>query len=301
LKTPDPTADERKRLLQILVTGARRLMEAPDTENLGEALELFDSLPEDLDEDRTRAAQRLLRVMAKSRSDAELQAALEKLTPHLGDEAEVRSNLRTIAEANRGKAGGLWAARVVTEQWPDGWDRWLDRSLAEASMGAFADAQKSLVQAEKQLSVFCAELPARYKEYDKVRRESAYGDMELKRCTQFSTLAAHALAYARQKPTATGIKSVQLDVSQAPVVPCLKSASHGSPTTDALVLFTPSAASTVDGVAAPDGFLTVTAGEHTIHFKDAARCRSQKINVIKDTATALRLVPPPQLNRTEPP
>lgn len=285
LKEPH-APDEQKRLTQILVTGARRIMQQPDTDNLGEALELYDGIPADLDEDHTRAAQRLLRVMARSKSPEELSAALEKLTPDLGDEAEIRSNLRAIVEANRGKPGSLWAARVVTEHWPDGWDRWVDRAQSEAALNQFDDATRSILRAEEELSKYCAALEEKMAAYDKVRRESAYGQLEAKRCGQFGTLAAHALAYASKKASTDGITPVQVDASKAPGKPCPRP-SQPTASDEAIALISPQDRA-LEGPLVP-----LSAGPRVLFVKDGTGCREVKLDVTRDSAIAVRVVPLP--------
>ncbi|MEW5849925.1 MAG: hypothetical protein AB2A00_14110 [Myxococcota bacterium] len=289
LQQPDLDAERRKRLGAVMQKSAQDLLQQKDPTSVEEARELYAAMPGDTVE-RERAAQRLFRVMARSTDEAGLQAAMAELEKEMGDEASVRSNLRALVEETRGKPISVALAKLVTTRWPDGADRWLDLATSQAAVGAWADAQQAVVEAEKRQAQSCATLPERMAAYDKVRRESAYGALELKRCHTFHQLAAAYAAYARQqKDVVTTGKDVP--ATETRVVPCPASSTAletaWNAETRAVSLAPHGTTWWLDGKTATALAHAVTPGEHEVIFKDGAACRSVRIPVVDGATTVL--------------
>ncbi len=285
--------EETKRLRTVLILGARNILNAPDTDSKEDAFELFEALPDGSDE-RQRAAQRVLRVMARHADVKDLQPALLALEPEMGDESQVRSNLRLIVEQTRGTVAAVWAARTVVERWPDDADRWLDLSGAQAAAGQFDDARRTLLEAEKRLAGNCHDLPMRMAGYDKVRRQSAYGALEVQRCRTFPALAARALAYAQKRnPTAQDLKGTMLEFPEKPDGACpavgatAVKADWSNPAH--VVLLTPAPdAWWLDGVAQDGNLSPLASGKHRVTFRQGKVCASVELDASAGGATALR-------------
>lgn len=294
LKEPGELQDEeRRRLRNVLIHSARQLLSQPDPDTRVLAFETFEGL-EPGSEERVRAAQRLFRVMVKTSADlGELDTALAAMEPEMGEESDVRSNLRQAAENARGTAGGLWAARTVVTRWPDDAERWVDLGVAHASMGQFEEARGALRSAEEKLHTACMELPSRMAGYDKVRRLSAYAQHEVKRCDGFPALLTRHWAWARREVPARNVATRQVNGSHAPTAPC-PAANEGKTqdllTAPSAVMLSPAPlAWWVDGTAVSGAISALNAGERVVVWKNAqGTCQRQELVVADGTAIVVR-------------
>jgi hypothetical protein len=288
--------EQEKQLRAVRMQAARALLAAPDPPNVGEALELVDALPPGSEESE-KAAQRALRVMAPIEPPAALDQALQKLGPGMGDETAVRSNLRAIVDANLGTASAVWAANVVVTRWPESHDRWMDLARAQMATGAFVDAGRSLGMAEQKLSAFCRELPARMAAYDPVRRKSAYGEYESRRCGLFAQILAGVWAAASGKTALDGVTLEQKEATAPAFGPCPEpQAMHAealSAASPAAVMLSPrNGRWWLDGRVVEGMAASATPGNHAFAWESNGRCHSITVTVAPQTALVLRTESP---------
>jgi hypothetical protein len=296
LRAPALDPGVQKRLGALVHASAVALLDAPDQGTAADARELWSGLPPDTEE-RTRAAQRLFRVTVKGAQEAVFRAALEELEAEMGDQVQVRANLRTTVQLNRGTPVAVTAAQEVVKRWPEDSDRWVDLAAAQAAVSSWEAAQASLLAALVRLDGSCRDLPARMQGYDKVRKESAYGELEQRRCQSFHRLVAQAAAYARQgtSPRLTptdrdqpvselGPRAVACPPEGAP--PRVLSWEEG---VAALALAPPAAAWWVDGERVTSWVAPVPAGGHQVTWRAGTGCQAVAIRVDPRAALALRL------------
>ncbi|MBI5495930.1 MAG: hypothetical protein HY904_12975 [Deltaproteobacteria bacterium] len=292
LRQEGQSDDDVRRMRTVLILAARAILGAPDTESKEEAFELFEGLPPG-SEERARAAQRVLRVMARHADVKDLGPALAALEPEMGEEPAVRSNLRLIAEQTRGTQASLWAARVVVERWPEDQDRWVDLALSQSAVRAFADAERSLLEAEKRLDTYCVQLPKRVAEYDRVRRQSAYGTVELKRCQQGLPLIALRLQAARhQVHPPPEVEKRYAETRGAADTACPRESAPAASPGENLVLLSPQPdAAWVDGKAVVAPAFSAPAGMRRVAWRSSGKCRQQELDIPAAGVLAVRTIP----------
>jgi hypothetical protein len=294
LNDAERTDDDKKRLFNVLILSARAILVAPDTASKEEAFELFEAMPAGSDE-KQKAAQRLLRVMARQADIKDLAPGLLALEPEMGEEAQVRSNLRLIAEQARGTEASLWAARTVVERWPDDADRWLDLASSHAALAHWTDAAAAATEAHARLHTFCAELPQRMAGYDKVRRLSAYGQFEIKRCQGFAPLALRFMAIGQQLKEVPTWATRNVEARNPTRTPCPAAKDAAPPKWDAatgVFLISPLPSQWWwDGEAQSGLAVPAASGKHVVTWKAEQGCLKHDVDVEAQSGVALRTLP----------
>lgn len=294
LRNPELKEQPRKRLGAVLQSAAHALLDAPDHGTAEEAREVWQAMP-DGSVERVRAAQRYFRVRVRGMDEAGFHSALEELEPHMGSESQVRSNLRTLSQSTRGQPVCVLAAGEVVKRWPDDADRWMDLAAAYASLGAWKDAQASVLSALNQLQVYCADLPRRLESYDPVMRKSAYGELEIKRCQGFSRLAAAWSGYQRkqEQPGGTAVQE------QAPASTSGKCPTHApmhalvEDEHTAAVMVTPHPrAWWLDGHKVPEVVTLVVPGSHVMEWQDEKGCHQHTFDVAAGATRVVQIALP---------
>ena len=296
LKDATLDADTRKRLGSLVHASAVAILDAPDQGTVTDARELWAGLPPNTEE-RSRAAQRLFRVTVKGADEATFRAALDTLSAEMGDESQLRSNLRTTVQLNRGTPVAVTAAREVVARWPAEADRWVDLAAAHAAVVAWDPAQEALRTAVDKLVASCRDLPSRVQGYDKVRRVSAYGDLEQKRCQSFHRLVAQAAAHARHEPaprvTPGDRDQPAAELGPRPVAcpPDLPAATPPSWTEDAaaVAVVPPPPAWWLDGAQVTRWLAPASPGGHTLAWRDGKGCQEVALRVDARAAIALHV------------
>ena len=297
LKKAEVEPAQAKRLRTVLVLSARALLDLPDPQTREEAFEVFEAMTPGSDE-RARAAQRLLRVMARTTTDtAEMDTALAALEPEMGGETEVRANLHTLSTTSTGSLASVWAATVLTVRDPEDPSRWLDLSDAHAATGQWDAVAPALDHAEARLDAFCAALPQVMAAYDRVRRLSAYAQHQVRQCRGFPAIllrrwAAAQHATALPRVATRQVESTALAAARCPAQGAVPDLGDLTAAVGVYAVSPAPQAVWLDGqLAASMGALPL--GEHAVVVKHQGRCLAVSVTLREPTAVVIRTQHPP--------